>query len=66
MDIGAAGIVATIASSSTSYLDIYSPIFLLIGGLVLAVCVIAILLGFFSKNGGQGIDGMDLDDTMEI
>lgn len=47
MDIGASQIVATVASSSTSYLDVYSPIFLLIAGLVLALGILGALLDRF-------------------
>lgn len=65
MDIGAQGIVDTIASSSTQYLASYSPIFLLIGGLVLAFGVISVLIGFFGGNIAD-IDGIDLDDTMHV
>jgi hypothetical protein len=69
MDIGAAGIVSTVASSSTGYLSIYSPIFLLIGGLVLAFGVIFMLVGVVGmRSGGTGesIEAMDMDDAMEI
>ena len=65
MDIGAQGIVNTIASSSTQYLASYSPIFLLIGGLVLAFGVVSVLIGFFGGSIAD-IDGMDLDDTMHV
>lgn len=65
MDVGAAGIVSTVASSSTSYLAVYSPIFLLIGGLMLALGVVAILIGIFGGN-ADGISGLDIDDAMEI
>ena len=65
MDIGAQGIVDTIASSSTQYLASYSPIFLLIGGLVLAFGVVSVLIGFFGGSIAD-IDGMDLDDTMHV
>jgi len=47
MDIGAAQIVTTIATSTTEYFDVYSPIFLLIGGVVLAIAVIGALLDRF-------------------
>jgi len=44
MDIGGSQIVTTIASSTTNYFEVYSPIFLLIGGLVLALAVIGVLI----------------------
>ena len=67
MDIGAAGIVGWIASSTNSSFSTYSPIFTMIGGIVLAMVVITFLIGMLSRGGtGNGVDGMDLDDTMEI
>jgi hypothetical protein len=44
MDIGGANILSTVASSTTNYFDVYSPIFLGIGGLVLAMVVINALI----------------------
>lgn len=44
MDIGGSQIVSTIASSTSNYFEVYSPIFLLIGGLVLAMVVIGALI----------------------
>lgn len=44
MDIGGTQIVSTIASSTSNYFEVYSPIFLLIGGLVLAMVVIGSLI----------------------
>ena len=65
MDVGANGIVSWIASSTTSSLSTYEPIFVLVGGLMLAILIIAALTAAFNIGGGQ-VDGMDLDDTMEI
>lgn len=48
MDVGAGEIVDVIVGSTTGYLAEYSPIFLLIGGIVLAVAVIAMLLFIFT------------------
>jgi len=47
MDIGANQIVDVIVSSTTAYVAEYSPIFLLIGGIVLALAVIGALLDKF-------------------
>lgn len=44
MDIGGTQIVATIASSTGNYFEVYSPIFLLIGGLVLALGIVGALI----------------------
>lgn len=48
MDIGGTQIVTTIASSTTNYFEVYSPIFLLIGGLVLAIGIIGALIDMAS------------------
>jgi len=48
MDIGGTQIVATIASSTSDYFVIYSPIFLLIGGIVLAIGIIGVLVEMVS------------------
>lgn len=47
MDIGANEITDTIVNSSSDYLVEYSPIFLMIGGLVLALAVIGALIDRF-------------------
>jgi len=47
MDIGADQITTVIVASTTSYIETYSSIFLLIGGLVLAIGVIGALLDHF-------------------
>lgn len=47
MDFGLGGSVGVIASSTTGYLSAFSPIFLLIGGIVLALGVIERLLDYF-------------------
>jgi hypothetical protein len=51
MDIGASQITNVIVSSTTSYMVAYSDIFLLMGGLVLALAVSGALLEvFFNRN----------------
>lgn len=47
MDIGADQITSVIVASTTDYISAYSSIFLLIGGLVLALGVIGALLDKF-------------------
>jgi len=47
MDIGANQILDVIVASTTDYIATYSPIFLLIGGIVLALAVIGALLDRF-------------------
>jgi len=47
MDIGANQITSVIVASTTDYIQAYSSIFLLIGGLVLALGVIGALLDKF-------------------
>jgi len=49
MDIGGSQIVTTIASSTTNYFEVYSPIFLLVGGLVLAMVVIGALIDMVTQ-----------------
>lgn len=44
MDIGGSQIVTTIASSTTNYFEVYAPIFLLVGGIVLAIGVVGALI----------------------
>lgn len=68
MDVGAAEIVNWIASSTTSNLNVYSPVFYLIGGLVLAFVVITFLISLLTRGGTEGVDneGMDFDDGIEI
>lgn len=57
MDIGANQITSVIVASTTSYISAYSSIFLLIGGLVLALGVIGALLDkFFPRH----------NDTQEV
>lgn len=53
MDIGIQEIVDVIASSTTAYLVTFSPLFLMVGGLILAMVVIFALIGFF-PNGRRG------------
>jgi len=47
MDIGASQITSVIVASTTDYLGEYSPIFLLIAGLVLAIGVMGALIDKF-------------------
>lgn len=49
MDIGISSIVTVIVDSTTDYLAVYSPIFLLIGGIILAIGVVSVLISLFSK-----------------
>lgn len=49
MDIGGSQIVTTIASSTTGYFQVYSPIFLLVSSLVLAVGIIGSLIDMASE-----------------
>jgi hypothetical protein len=44
MDIGGVQILETIASSTSTYFEVYSPIFLLVGGVVLAMGIIGVLV----------------------
>lgn len=48
MDIGASEITDVIVASTTSYLVEYSSIFLMVGGLVLALAVIGGLVDLFT------------------
>ena len=51
MDIGANQITTVIVASTTDYISSYSSIFLLIGGIVLALGVIGALLDkFFGRH----------------
>lgn len=49
MDIGAQQITDLIIASTTDYLVAYSPLFLTIGGIVLALGLISAFLGFTQK-----------------
>lgn len=55
MDIGIQQITDVIIASTTSYLVTFSPLFLFIGGLVLAITVIFALLGFFKKDTDESL-----------
>jgi len=48
MDLGISNIVPIIADSTTGYLSTFSPLFLLIGGILLAVGVGFALLSFLT------------------
>jgi len=50
--IDGGAIVATIASSTTDYLGQFSPVFLLMGGILLAVGVLYFLIGVITGNTG--------------
>lgn len=58
MDIGISNIVPIIAQSTTDYLASFSPLFLFIGGLILAFVVISAILGFLpgTKNNDDMFD----------
>lgn len=60
MDIGSSQIVAVIASSTTSNFAVYSPVFLLIGGLLLAFVVMAALVQILR---GQPVGNIFADDS---
>lgn len=47
LDFGFDVIPGIIASSSTEYLQIFAPLFLLVAGLILAVSVISLILNTF-------------------
>jgi len=50
MDVGATQIVGVIASSTSSYFEVFSPIFLLMGGIVFAFLIIEYLINTVSGN----------------
>jgi len=64
MDIGTSQITEIIASSTTSYLGVFSPVFLLIGGLLLAVIIVFWLIAIVSGRpvNFSGVFGDDDDD----
>jgi len=66
MDIGAAGILAWVASSTNQSLVTYSPIFLLIAGLILAFVVIYYVLGIVTGRMPGDLEMMDTDDTIDV
>jgi len=55
--------VGTIASSTTEYFGTFSPLFEMIGGLVLAFVVMAFIVSLFARRGGMSMDDAlpDLD-----
>lgn len=57
------GITVEIASSTTSYLGVFSPIFLLIGGIILAFGIMAYLVGFLTGN-REPIETIDFDNDL--
>lgn len=67
MDLGLSEVPAIIASSTTGYLIQFSPIFVLIGGLVLAVGVVGILISFFFPSKEIIIEDFDYEkaDSLE-
>lgn len=60
MDIGIQEIVDEIVSSTTGYLVTFSPLFLFVGGLILAFVVISSVIGFIPKK-NDNIDYFDFD-----
>lgn len=61
MDIGASQIVTQIASGTTQYLSVYAPVFLLMGGIILAIGIIGVLISFLT---GKKIDTFRDDDII--
>lgn len=61
MDIGINEITNIIASSTTNYLVVFSPIFLLMGGLILAIVVTFALISIFTQ---KKIDIPVFDDDL--
>lgn len=62
MDIGISNIVPIIASSTTDYLVIFSPVFLLIGGLLLALGVMFFLINVITgRNNPIDVPEFDFD-----
>lgn len=61
MDIGIIQIVSVIASGTTQYLATYSPLFLFIGGIILAIGIISVLISLLTK---KKVDVFD-DDMIE-
>ncbi len=57
MDFGLDGAATTIASSTTGYLVEFSPVIILVAGLVLALVVIERIIDFF--RGGDTMDRAD-------
>ena len=61
MDIGTTEITNIIIASTTDYLVTFSPVFLLMGGLLLAFVVIAFLISSIT---GRKVNFFDDDDTI--
>jgi hypothetical protein len=61
MDIGATELVSQVTSGATQYLSVYSPVFLLIGGIILAIGIVGVLISFVS---GKKMDVFDEDDII--
>lgn len=61
MDIGISEIVPVIASGTTQYLATYSPLFLLVGGIILAIGIVAVLISFLTR---RKVDVFDTDDDI--
>jgi len=62
MDINFQPVADTIASGTTNYIATFSPVFLLIGGLILAIIVGAVLISFFTGRRVSVFDENDDDD----
>jgi len=56
MDLGISTVPAIVASSTTSYLVQFSPVFVLIGGIVLAFVVISYLISILT---GRDVNPFD-------
>ena len=62
MDLfGSSSPASIVASSTTSYLAQFAPVFLLVGGVLLAMGIIGYMVGILRGGGG----GIDFDDTMD-
>lgn len=60
MDIGATQIATQIASGTSEYFVVYSPIFLLVGGIILAFGIMGFLVSIFT---GKKVDVFQDDDV---
>lgn len=55
----ASTIMGSVATSTTSYIVVFAPIFEIMAGIILAVFLITAIIGFFSHR-GQGVDFDDI------